>query len=233
MSARRTVQGIVSVGIMTLWILLAVGYAQRGGGSRSGGSFSSGGSRPSPTAPSRATPTSPSPAASGKSSSGFSSGTSRSSTTPSSTTPVKPANSTSSVDKAVAQKAAQQGTVFKDRAQAQQRFTQDRASTYRNQFDREPPSRPGWVPQSYTIVGGPSVSVTYVPWMHGYGYWNPVTSSWLAYDIAQDQAMLEMQMAQEGYLVENPYRPSAVLITMLIIIIVGLVIVGIAVAVTR
>lgn len=94
--------------------------------------------------------------------------------------------------------------MFKDREAAVGRFQTDKASSYSNKFDREPASRPQWVPQTYTLSGGMSVSVGYVPWMHGYGYWNPMLNTWVAYDLMQDEMMMGQMMAQEGYLVQDP-----------------------------
>jgi hypothetical protein len=176
-----------------------VAVAQRGGGgSRSSGGFSSGGSRGSSSSPSRSSAT---PSRSTPSSGGFSSGTTRSSGGSASSSGVKPAYSVSSVDKSVAQKAATQGTIFKDRGTAVQRFKTDKAAEFHNSYATEPSVRPNYIPQTFTPVGGYQVNVTYVPWLHGYGYY--YGGQWLAYDMMQDEMAMHAAMAQSGYLVAD------------------------------
>lgn len=74
---------------------------------------------------------------------------------------------------------------------------------YTSHFDKEPSSRPNYIPTT-TSVGGTNVNVVYNSGYGGYGYYHPSLGTWIAYDMIRDAAMLSMMASHHGYVVESP-----------------------------
>lgn len=196
-----------------------------GGGfssSRGGSSFSSG-SRSSGSGFSSSKSSGSSWGSSSKSSSGFSSkpsssssssksnwGTSNSSSSFSSksstTSTARPSSSTTSqsathADTRTYEIAKSSGKAFTTKSEALEHFKKTEASKYTTTFKTEPKTRPTYIPKTYS-VGGQNVNIVY----HngGYGYYHPVTHTWMAYNVMHDMAMMSMLMGNHGYYVGSP-----------------------------
>lgn len=108
------------------------------------------------------------------------------------------ASSHSAADRALYTRSKQQGTLFKSRTEAQTHFQQKYSTQYTTKFKAEPTVRPTYVPRTY-LVGNRTVNVVYSPVYGGYGYYHPLTGSWLMYDVMRDAAMLSVLMSNHGY----------------------------------
>ena len=169
-------------------------YARGGssfGGSRSSGSrsSSSGWSKPSSSKPS----------------SSSSWGSKSSSSKP--TTPSKPSVGSSKSKEAV----QSNGKTFSSKAEATAQFKKDNAAKYTAKFDKEPSSRPSYIPQS-TKVGNQNVNVTYNNTYGGYGYMHPTLGTWMMYDAMTDAVMLSALMNQNHYTVAQPTTGTSVVV---------------------
>lgn len=103
----------------------------------------------------------------------------------------------SAADKAAYDKAKMSGKVFANKDQAIADFKAKNAATFTNKFDREPATRPEYIPTT-TLVGGRSVTVFYNQSYGGYGY-NDSAGRWMMYDAMADAAMMSVMMSNRGY----------------------------------
>lgn len=109
----------------------------------------------------------------------------------------------SSVDTATNQKMNISGTAGQTREQAIQNFTNTKAKTYNYNFDKEPITRPEYIPPS-TRIGNVNYNINYDSGHHGYGYYDS-SGGWIAYNVIRDATMLSM-LAQRN-------QPQTVIIT--------------------
>lgn len=120
----------------------------------------------------------------------------------------KPQTSTrpqSSVDRQRYETAVKSGKTFQTRDSAVADFKATQASKYQNKFDREPTTRPDYIPQSYKASDGRSYNITFNN--GGYGYWSgggPGLGTWMMYDMMSDAIMMETMMHRNNYYVGNP-----------------------------
>lgn len=98
------------------------------------------------------------------------------------------------------------GNYFKNKNDAMKSFQEKNKNTYKNNFDKEPTTRPNYIPQQTTIANGTSVNVIYNPSYRGYGYMN--NGAWIVYDVMTDIAMMNLLMQRQGYYVDT--RPVVV-----------------------
>lgn len=228
---------VIRIFLLAFAILFASSdvFAQRGG--RSGG-FSSSRSSSSSFRSSSSSSSKPSssgwgssskPSSSKPSSGGFSSSSSSSSKSSVVSPPIKK----SEVDNAAYKAAKTSGKAFTDQKSASSDFKNKYASKYTNKFDKEPATRPSYIPQS-TNVGGQNVNITYNSTHGGYGYMHPTLGTWIMYDMMSDAVMMSSMMRHEGYYVGAPpavygYPSGAsIFFTTLIIIVAVVVVIGIS-----
>jgi len=102
----------------------------------------------------------------------------------------------SSADKALADKAKANGTLFQSRADATQAFQQKYASNYTSRFSTEPSARPDYIPRT-TVYDNRNYNVIYDPIQRGYGYY--IGSRWYWYDAFMDTVMLDSLMHRHYY----------------------------------
>jgi hypothetical protein len=103
-------------------------------------------------------------------------------------------------------KSAEGGRSFANRAEAVRDFQTKHAAKYPSTFEREPGTRPPYIPQT-VWVDRRSYPV-YYDWRYGgYGYWDgPV---WRAYEVVRDAVMLNALMDRHQYVVPAGYGPMA------------------------
>lgn len=111
----------------------------------------------------------------------------------------------SAVDEAAYAKASKSGTAFTSRTEAITSFQNKYKTTYVNSFTVEPSIRPSHIPSTY-LVGGVSYPIVYGSAYHGYGYY--IGSTWYAYDVFRDAAMLSILMNNQGYYYDTHYDYS-------------------------
>ncbi|HNY27963.1 MAG TPA: hypothetical protein PLA90_16515 [Candidatus Sumerlaeota bacterium] len=109
----------------------------------------------------------------------------------------------SAADQATLMKAKTQGTVFKNKTEAQQAFASspEIKAKYPATFQAEPAVRPNYIPQS-TSLNGMSYPVTYNAFQGGYGFMGPL-GAWIMYDALSDAAMRDNLMRQNNYVVQT------------------------------
>lgn len=159
-------------------------------------SFSSGGSKSSGwSSPSKS---SPAPSTSSSKSSGFSSkdswGSSSKAVNSSGNNSYRPSTAS---ETALQKKAIQNGTAYKTKDEAVNKFTQSHADKYPSKYSSEPSSRPNHIP-SATSYGGRNYNVVYSPLYGGYGFYD-VSGAWIAYSVFRDAAMMGALMNHHGY----------------------------------
>ena len=92
----------------------------------------------------------------------------------------------SATDRAIAQKSAISPTA--SRQQAVEQFKAQNATKYTTRFDREPATRPSYIPRDYYGPGNTYHYVYYNPGYGGYGYW--LGAQWIMYDALSTHANL-------------------------------------------
>lgn len=168
------------------------GSSSWGSGSKSSSGFSSSKSSSSPS--------------SSKSNWGTSNSSSSFSSKSSTTSTARPSSSTTSqsathADTRTYEIAKSSGKAFTTKSEALEHFKKTEASKYTTTFKTEPKTRPTYIPKTYS-VGGQNVNIVY----HngGYGYYHPVTHTWMEYSVMHDMAMMSMLMGNHGYYVGSP-----------------------------
>ncbi len=99
-------------------------------------------------------------------------------------------------DKALAEKAKTAGANYRSREEAVQAFKAKEGAKYSTQFDREPPSRPAYIPET-TNRGGNTYNIIYVPQYRGYGYYHG--GSWVPYSLWDDHSQVDRIMRSGNY----------------------------------
>jgi len=108
-------------------------------------------------------------------------------------------------EKALHDKAKQNGTHFKSRSEATTSFKQkhqaDIDKSYPTKFDNKPTTRPDYIPQT-TSVGGTTYNVTYNQQYGGYGYMGP--SGWSVFDVMTVALVADAMMTRHNYAYGEP-----------------------------
>ena len=143
-------------------------------------------------------------------------------------------NSSRNSAKSVAvSRAAERGTLFKSKSQAQSAFKQKFGSQYKQTpkpNTPEPAKRPDYIPKQ-TTVGGKTVNVTYNQNVGGYGYWSgggPGLGAFLLYDAMSDAVMMNTLMHRHNYVVGAPPGTHSVLALKIVAWLVSLIIITIS-----
>lgn len=113
--------------------------------------------------------------------------------------PIVKSASGKTVDSAAYEKAVKSGKAFKSRDEALNDFKQKKSAEYKNSFDKEPTTRPSYIPQK-TNVGGVDYNVSYNPNTHSYGYYG-AGGGWNAFDVFRDVALISLLMDKDDYVV--------------------------------
>jgi len=115
---------------------------------------------------------------------------------------VKPkAKAKSKTDKALAKKNNAAAKKYGSKANAQKSFKEKMkndpnfSKKYPNKFDKQPATRPDYIPQSHS-VGGVSYNVTYNN--GGYGYMGPL-GTFIMLDMMTDIAVTNAMLSRQGY----------------------------------
>lgn len=109
----------------------------------------------------------------------------------------------SAADQALMTKAKQNGTSFSTASAAKADFQSKYASKYNSSFATEPATRPPYIPKTYS-TGGQNVTIIYDHSHGGYGYYDPYSHGWMAYNMMADMAMLDVAMHNNGYYYGQP-----------------------------
>jgi hypothetical protein len=106
-------------------------------------------------------------------------------------------------EKAAYERATAKGTAFSNKNDAISKLKNDQAAKtkYKSTFDVEPTKRPEYIPTSTKSSSGQSIPITYDASRHGYGYIDPVTSTWIMYDVFSDALMYDAILRQNDYIV--------------------------------
>lgn len=123
----------------------------------------------------------------------------------------KPASKPNKAEQALYEKARKQGTVYKSREEAVAAFKakhgEQLKKEYPTTFDNEPPSRPSYIPPSYTPPGrSEPVPLVYRPETRSYSWFDAAVGSYIVYDILEDDKspVVASQMQKAGYVYGAP-----------------------------
>jgi len=108
------------------------------------------------------------------------------------------------IDSKLAKKNAEAAKMYGSRSKAQEAFKSkikndpSFSTRYTNKFDREPASRPEYIPASVSR-GGTNYTVIYNE--GSYGYWNTVNgiSTWIMLDMMTDMIVTDAMLSSHGY----------------------------------
>ena len=138
------------------------------------------------------------------------------SSSPSKSSGFSSSKTTRSVDSLSYDRAKASGTTYTNKTQAISAFKNKYSSQYTSKFDKEPSSRPSYIPTS-TIEGGKNYNITYNAQYGGYGYMGP-SGSWVMYDTMRDAAMLSVLMGNHNYYYGSPPPASGLAVAILFFI---------------
>lgn len=112
----------------------------------------------------------------------------------------------SNVERAKYESAVKSGKHFTTRESAVADFKAKNASKYTAKFDKEPATRPSYIPTTYRDSTGTTRKITYDSRGGGYGYWSGGGSglgTFIMFDALSDMVMLNALMDKDGYYVGN------------------------------
>lgn len=114
---------------------------------------------------------------------------------------------TSNVDRAKYENAVKSGKSFTSREKAVADFKAKNATKYTSKFDKEPATRPSYIPTTYRDSSGTTRNIVYDNRGGGYGYWsggNSGLGTFIMFDALSDMVMLNALMDKDGYYVGSP-----------------------------
>lgn len=114
---------------------------------------------------------------------------------------------TSNVDRAKYENAVKSGKSFTSREKAVADFKAKNATKYTAKFDKEPATRPSYIPTTYRDSSGTTRNIVYDNRGGGYGYWsggNSGLGTFIMFDALSDMVMLNALMDKDGYYVGSP-----------------------------